>query len=152
MQRPGKDLPWVVGVVLKASHFPSTIIFLSSPICHVPSSPKHLSLLRIITWLSLPAVTLQMTKGMECSIWICASRGICTSLRDLCRGVIQLDFFVWHEHYSARNVYSKLLHIDLPLLFTLNPTEEYLGVCFMHGADGTPVNMIICKSQAIYKH
>ena len=40
---------------------------------------------------------------------------------------------MWQEHYSARNVYSKFLQIELPHLFTLNSTEEYLGVCFMHG-------------------
>ena len=40
---------------------------------------------------------------------------------------------MWRQHYSARNVYSKGLQIELPLFFTMNSTEEYLGVCFMLG-------------------
>jgi hypothetical protein len=37
---------------------------------------------------------------------------------------------VWHQHYSERNVYSKGFQIELPLFFTMNSAEEYLGVLY----------------------
>lgn len=54
-------LPRVVGLVPMASHSLPTVIFLSSPIWHVSSGLKHFSLLTIVTWLTLPAVTLKMS-------------------------------------------------------------------------------------------
>jgi len=79
-------------------------------------------------------------------------KGICMSLRDLCRGSVHeislCGISIILQEMCTVNFYNLNCHFSLSQF--LLKSIRVCALCV--GADGTPVNMIICKSQTIYKH